>query len=144
MTTSGPATWMKVQKRHDMCTLLEENIVANFDKLTTTTSYSETLVVTEDKQYRNRGLLHIEDLAYEFFLELEVLHVSNVNDQKLAQHKKAMIDKAVKAMKENPNLRAKWHACFLPTTLQCKQENVLLYHVNVCQIFVIIHPFPAQ
>lgn len=37
-----------------------------FAKLRETTTYSETLKVTEDRQYRNRGLSHIEDKAYEF------------------------------------------------------------------------------
>ena len=51
-----------------MSLLLTEYVLENFSYLETSTKYPSTLAVTEEKQYRSRGLTHITDQAYEFFL----------------------------------------------------------------------------
>ena len=61
-----------------MYSLLEDHIIANFCQLDGSSAYPGTLLVTEDKQYRSRGLTHIEDSAYEFFLKLEELRVGGL------------------------------------------------------------------
>ena len=69
-------------------------------------------MVTEDRQLRNRGLSHIEDGAYEFFLEAEVLRVNFLNDNKLAEHYGDLVSHTNDAIKEDLNLKEKWLACF--------------------------------
>ena len=51
-----------------MCELLEENVIVPFAKLSQSTKVAETLDVTEARQYRERGLIHISDNAYRFFM----------------------------------------------------------------------------
>ena len=41
--------------------------------------FLDTLQVTEGRQYRERGLLHISDQAYIFFMELEKRRVNLLN-----------------------------------------------------------------
>ena len=71
--------------------------------------YPQTLMVTEDRQFRNRGLSHIEVRAYEFFLETEIV---GVNFQRLALHREYLVDQAESAMKQDANLKEKWLKCF--------------------------------
>ena len=49
-----------------MCELMEENVIVPFAKLSQSTKVAETLYVTEARQYRERGLIHISDNAYRF------------------------------------------------------------------------------
>ena len=60
-----------VRKQQLICELLEENVIQPFVELEEKSKFPETLEVTEGRQYCQRGLLHISDPAYLFFLELE-------------------------------------------------------------------------
>lgn len=83
MATTNKSTHSSVFRRLQIASLLEEHLIGNFESLKDSTKYPETLSVTEDLQFRNRGLTHIEDHAYEFFLEAEVARVGVVNNNKL-------------------------------------------------------------
>ena len=104
-----------------MCSLFEDHIIANFCQLDGSSAYPETLLVTEDKQYRPRGLTHIEDSAYEFFLKLDELRVEYLNDRKLKQHKGNLIDDALAAIKTNELLKGKRLSRFPGNILQNSQ-----------------------
>jgi hypothetical protein len=43
--------------------------------------------VTENRQYRERGLIHISDRAFDFSLMLEQERVDDINEQRLEQFK---------------------------------------------------------
>ena len=47
--------------------LIENNVIVNHQVLRESTENPETLHVIESRQYRERGLFHINDAAYSFF-----------------------------------------------------------------------------
>ncbi|KAK3737060.1 hypothetical protein QZH41_003693 [Actinostola sp. cb2023] len=126
MTSSVASTRKSVKERHDMCNLLEEHVIASYEALEKNTRYSETLQVTEERQYRSRGLTHIEDSTYEFFLELEVLRIKEMNNAKLLEHKEGMIDSALVNIVQDNLIQEKWQAIF-PESDLCTKKN----HTNV-------------
>ena len=85
LVTKNRSTHDSVFRRMQVASLLEEHLVGNYESLKDRTKYPETLCVTEDRQFRSRGLTHIEDWAYEFLLEAEVAHVGLMNDYRLSQ-----------------------------------------------------------
>ena len=48
---------------------------------------AETLDVTEARQYRERGLIHISDNAYRFFMAMESEGLKLINNNKLKEQK---------------------------------------------------------
>ncbi|KAK3732234.1 hypothetical protein QZH41_020059 [Actinostola sp. cb2023] len=112
MASHSQKTLASVKKSFDMTYLLEEHVIANIAQLQESTKYPPTLNLTEERQYRSRGLTHIEDSAYEFFVELEVLRVDNLNDSKLKKKKETLIDDALKIAFESEVLLNKWQSCF--------------------------------
>ena len=92
MTSTNESTRISSTRRHEICCLLEEHLIANFETLSVATNYPQTLLVTEDRQFRNRGLSHIEDCAYEFFLETEVVRVNYVSEQQLSLHRDNLVN----------------------------------------------------
>ena len=111
MLSTTTTTKESVSQCHQRCTLLDEHVTANILKLQRTSSYPGTLCLTEDRQYRCRGLTHIEE-GYEFFLELEALQVEHMNHKKLQVHREDLIDRALDIINKNEPLRAKWKSCF--------------------------------
>lgn len=85
MFSNNSSTMVNVHKRQKLCNLLEENIIVPFAKLEETSKYPETLDVTEARQYRERGLLHISDEAYIFFMALEEQRVKFLNMHRLKE-----------------------------------------------------------
>ena len=74
--TDNAETSRSVMEHHKICELIEESLIASFDKLEKESNFKETLQVTEARQFRERGLIHIEDSAYKFFMSLERLRVN--------------------------------------------------------------------
>ena len=66
-------TMESVRRHHSICKLIEESLVGSFTMLEQQSLHRDTLQVTEARQYRERGLIHIEDCAYTFFIVLESL-----------------------------------------------------------------------
>lgn len=66
MTSTNQATRTSAIRRLEISSLLEEYMIANYEKLSSATQYPQTLMMTEDHQFCNRGLSHIEDCACEF------------------------------------------------------------------------------
>lgn len=69
-------------------------------------------LVTENLQFRSRGLIHISDRAYKFFLSLEQQRVILLNDSKLKKDNDLMVEKAHQEMLNNDVLKAEWLDCF--------------------------------
>ena len=80
---------------------IENNVVVNHQVLEETTKSPETLHVIESRQYRTRGLFHISDAAYHFFLKLEQERVDSINLSKLAKLQKNMVDKSIQQCSKN-------------------------------------------
>ena len=63
----NPKTYQAACDCHEMCVLFQDHIIDNFSNLECNSKYPGTLMVTEDRQYRGRGLTRISDEAYVFF-----------------------------------------------------------------------------
>ena len=70
MFSTNAYTPANVCKKQTLCDSLD-NVIIPFAKLTEDTMFPETIEVTEERQYREMGLLHILDQAYLFFMALE-------------------------------------------------------------------------
>lgn len=110
--TENSYTLQKVYEQQCKCELLEEYIVVPFSQIENTTKFPETLEVTENRQYRSRGLLHISDSSYMFFVALESLRVSLMNNAKLSVHRDKMVEAAHNEMTKNESLKLEWKKCF--------------------------------
>ena len=60
-------TRQSVTIAHTKCTLMEENLIVQYSWLKDHTKFPGSLDVTEERQYRERGLLHISDEAFVCF-----------------------------------------------------------------------------
>ena len=109
--------------------LLQECVIVQFANLQGTTAYPGTLVVTEDRQYRERGLLHISDPAFQFLLDVEQIRVDLINETKLMQagNKGTAIDVAIREVEQNPDLLLKWKVCFINHNLQQIMRYLFLH-----------------
>lgn len=83
MYTENSETLASVKKQSTMCEIIEENLVAPYSKLEESSLYQDSLQVTESLQFRNRGLIHITDNTFLFFMSLEQERVLLLNDSKI-------------------------------------------------------------
>lgn len=77
MFSKTTETRQNVYAAYAKCELLEERIIVQFAWLKDNTSAPRTLEVTEHRQYKERGLLHISDEAFGCFKILENLSARN-------------------------------------------------------------------
>ena len=92
--------------------LLDSNIVIPYVVLEKTTSYAGTLNITESRQHRQRGLLHITDEAFQFFLALEQERVNLISFENLSSLKDQMIDQSIKSVLENKSIQDEFVSLF--------------------------------
>ena len=102
----------KLNKELRKMDLLDNNVVIPYDVLEKTTDDFDTLNVTESRQYRERGLLHITDEAFDFFLTLEQERVNLINLERLHQLKDQVIDCSIKSVIENKNIQNEFLGLF--------------------------------
>jgi hypothetical protein len=103
----------RVKKEMKKVNLLENNVIVPFSILNGITSNPETLHVTESRQFRERGLLHISDGAHAFFMSLEQERVNNINLQKLKDHQANMVDESIKVISSNKTLNNQFGKLFV-------------------------------
>ena len=63
--------WTRIAHELKKIGFIENNVIVDHQVLQESTESPETLNVIESRQYRERGLIHISDAAYSFFLSLE-------------------------------------------------------------------------
>ena len=68
-----------------------------------------------DNNYRERGLLHINDDTYEFFLALEQEQVDRINMNMFAALKSNLVDAALNEMLNDVDLERKFVHIFQST-----------------------------
>ena len=127
LVTKNRSTHDSVFRHMQVASLLVEHLVGNYESLKDRTKYPETLCVTEDRQFRSRGLTHIEDWAYEFFLEAEVARVGLMNDYRLSQLRENLISESETHMKNDIHLQQKWLECFPEEE---KEEKLVSYNFH--------------
>lgn len=107
-------TRQNLNAAHDKCCLLEDHAIVQYAWIKENTSSRETLDVTESRQFRERGLLHICDPAYNFILKLEEMRVQLLNTHRI-QHSEAksnFVEGALKTVINDPNLKSTWEEVF--------------------------------
>ena len=109
--TENSETLESVVNHNKICEIIENALVIPFTKLEDDSLFPETLQVTENLQYRSRCLIHITDLAYQFFLALEQQRVLLLNGAKLKTQKEWMVEMACEELLKNEAV-AKWLDCF--------------------------------
>ena len=92
--------------------LLQENVIVPYETLQNTSSSLESTNIIESLQYRERGLLHISDATYDFFLSLEQSRVNKINLEKLRSHQTDMVDNAMTEAFEDADLEEKFVRLF--------------------------------
>ena len=60
-----------VKRHHEVCELNEESFIGSLAVLEQASLHKDTLQVSEARQYRERGLIHIKDYVYTFFTAFE-------------------------------------------------------------------------
>lgn len=110
--TNSSSTLAIVESQQRACELLEENIIQPFDQLEESSKFPESLQVTEERQYRQRGLPHISDHAYVFFLSLEQRRVDLLNFQVLKKAREDMVEAALDSLSSEETLKERWRKCF--------------------------------
>ena len=110
--TENSVTMSTVQRHHSICELIEESLIGSLAVLEQESQHKDTLQVTEARQYRERGLVHIEDAVYRFFMFLEKQRVHLLNDGMLRIEGANMVEEAYRKLKENNELQLKWQECF--------------------------------
>lgn len=114
MFSQSTDTRQSLQIAHAKCQLLEENVIVQYAWLKDNTNTPGTLDVTEDHQYRERGLLHISDEAFNFFKRLEEIRVEQMNTAKMASpdNKGDLVDNTIQMANADPLLSTAWREAF--------------------------------
>ncbi len=105
-------TVKSVRRHHNICELIEESLVGSVAILEKESTCKETLQVTEARQYRERGLIHINDPVFRFFMALESGRVSLLNDRAMHREGSNLVEVAYQELAGNEDLRVKWVECF--------------------------------
>ncbi|KAK2555829.1 hypothetical protein P5673_022470 [Acropora cervicornis] len=122
--TENPVTMSTVQQHHSICELIEESLIGSVAVLEQESQHKDTLEVTEAHQYRETGLVHIEDAVYRFFMFLEKQRVHLLNDGMLRIEGANMVEEAYRKLKENNELKLKWQECF--NSKDCEERKEIL------------------
>ena len=102
----------KIVKELKKVNLIENNVVVNYEVLHEFSTCPETLNVVESRQYRERGLLHISDATYSFFLLLEQERVDRINVSKLATLQEDMVDESIREVKNCKRIYSHFESLF--------------------------------
>jgi ATP-dependent DNA helicase PIF1 len=113
----------KVSREIKKVNLLENNVIVPFVTLEQTTTTPETLDTIEERQFRERGLLHISDGAYAFFLQLEQERVNKINLRRLTSLKSDLIDSSMKEVSNNITLKDEFTKLF---DLETTEDQVII------------------
>lgn len=107
-------TRQSLNATHARCNLLEDHVIVQYAWIKDNTTSPETLEVTENRQYRERGLLHISDPAYNFILKLEALRVKLLNTHRIKHYeaKTDFVDNTLKTVLTNQDLKSAWDEIF--------------------------------
>lgn len=112
MHTKDARTLKKVQESVSNCDMIEENLLVPYEELKKTSRHQETLEVTEARQFRERGLVHISDQCFFVFMHMEQLRVDLMSSMALQKFKQDLVMNAYEEMVNNKELEALWIACF--------------------------------
>lgn len=101
MNSEGKVVLEKVKKEIIKLIVLENLIVVPYDILCKETKYPETLNVTEERQYRTHGLIHVSDDFYEFCIILEKERLSYLTTGMFQRYGDDVVEVAKMAMENS-------------------------------------------
>ncbi|KAJ7375261.1 hypothetical protein OS493_002008 [Desmophyllum pertusum] len=101
-----------VSKNVDKIQALESTIIVPYSIISSTSKYPETLHVTEARQYRSHGFVHVSDAYYEFPLELEQRRIECLNSSMLKIHCENLIEVVDVKLKADQKLMRIWMGLF--------------------------------
>ena len=81
--------------------------------------------MSQARQYRERGLIHIEDDVYIFFMALESERVQQLNNEAMRKEKANMAEVAYQQLMENKELKLKWRECFRRDDVTTKEVKAM-------------------
>jgi len=110
----------------------EENIVQSFDQLQERSVFQKTVQVTEARQYRQRGLLHISDDVYLFFMQLEQRRVELLNVHVLKSEHDNLVEAAISSLTRDADLKESWLQCFPKDDVEKNKLIVIINHLASC------------
>ena len=125
--TNSSSTLSTVENQQRVCELLEENIIQPYHQLEESSKFSETLQVTEARQYRQRGLLHISDEAYLFFVNLDQRRVDLLNMHILKRAREGMVEAAINSISSDEII---WTKCFPEDATKDKVLDGHIYFID--------------
>lgn len=105
-------TSANVQRRFQMAQLIEENVIVPFAKLEIESKYKETLQVTQERQYREAGLIHVSDELYKFTLAMEQMRSNLMNTTSLRHLKGELVKETLTSIQHSEELLTLWGDCF--------------------------------
>jgi hypothetical protein len=132
MNSEGKVVLEKVQKEISKLKVLENLIVVPYDILCKDTKYPETLNVTEERQYRTHGLIHVSDDFYEFCILLEKERLSYLTTGMFQRYGDDVVEVAKMAMENSVWLLEAWNK----QLMDMKIEVIVLmvyYAYNILQ-----------
>ena len=80
--SQSAVTRQSVTIAHAKCNLVEENLIVQYFRLKDHNNFPGSLDVTEDRQYRERGLPHISDEPFVCFQRIEEIRVETMNSDR--------------------------------------------------------------
>ena len=110
--TSCKDTRAQVNKNISKIQALESTVVIPYKILSSETKYPETLNVTESRQYRTQGLIHVSDEFYTFVLELEQKRIQGLNTTMLKKHGDTLIEVVESTLLNDKQLKSIWKGLF--------------------------------
>ena len=114
-------TRQRVNAAHANCQLMEDHIIVQYSWLQENTAFPGTLEVTEDRQYRERGLIHITDAAFRFTIRMETMRVALLNTNRIKQcGSNGFVDNAIVADDELVSL---WADIFMGVAKKVSKSN---------------------
>lgn len=130
MFSSQTSTMNRVKDCHRQSEFLEELVIEPYGLLSQSTAFSETLNVTEDRQYQECGLLHISDKCFLFFQRLEELRINLMNVARLQQttHKEGFVDATIATVKNDDELALFWDDMFMDVSEECNQVSEISFN----------------
>ena len=114
MFSTNTVTRQSVVAAHTKCELLNEFAIVPHSWLAENTRFPGTLDVTEDRQYRQRGLLHVTDDVFQFAMYLESVRIRTLNIQRLEESgtKSDIVDESMAVLLADDELKSLWGKSF--------------------------------
>ncbi|CAB3986730.1 ATP-dependent DNA helicase PIF1 [Paramuricea clavata] len=126
---------IKINERMKRIELLENNVVITHEAVRHSSANQETLNLTESRQYRGRGLIHIKDDAFRFFLALEQERINKINVQRLSCLQHDLVDDSIAEALKNTTLKTAFTALFNIDANKNKDIIVEMYNEVIERYF---------